>query len=284
LVTERLRGPEIGTRSRFAYLTQRVRDLYAFRYLVRYLASSQLRVERVSFAFGFFWWLLDPLLMIAIWTFVLVGIFGRGNAVGPPFPIFLMAAMLPWQYMNRAVLIGVSLTLNKELQMRQISFPRAVFPLSISISEAVKLLLALAIFPIVALAFGESLSPVQLLALPLIPILMAITVGISWFFSALNFAFRDTQQLLSVLFRLWMFLSPVLYSLADARTEIPARFQHIYELNPMCWILVCFRDVLVYHHIPSLASVGATIVAAIVTTTIGFSFFNMQEPRFARLN
>jgi ABC-type polysaccharide/polyol phosphate export permease len=281
LVTERLRGPEIGTRSRLAYLTQRVRDLYAFRYLVRYLASSQLRVERVSFAFGFVWWLLDPLLMIAIWTFVLAGLLGRGHAPGGvPFPLFLMAAMLPWQYMNRTVMIGVSLTLNKELQMRQIAFPRAVFPLSLSISEAVKLLLALAIFPFVALAFGESLSPVQLLAVPLIPILIAITVGISWFFAALNFVFRDTQQLLSVLFRLWLFLSPVLYSLI----ALPARVRPIAELNPMCWILVCFRTVLVYHQIPSLPHVGEAIVAAIVTTTIGFTFFHMVEPRFARLN
>ena len=270
----------MGARSRLAYLRRRARDLYEFRYLVRYLASSQLQVERVSFTFGFFWWLLDPLLMIAIWTFVIVGVLGRGSQTGYPFPLFLMAAMLPWQFMNRAVMVGVSVTHNKELQMRQISFPRAVFPLSITLSEAVKLLLAVAVFPIAALAFGQSLSPVQLLALPLIPILMTITLGISWFFSALYFVFRDTERLLGVLFRLWMFLSPVVYAV----TLVPSRFRPIYELNPMCWILVCFREVLVYHQIPSPASIAAAIATALVTAAVGFAFFHMQEPRFARLN
>jgi len=270
----------MGARSRRAYLMQRVRDLYEFRYLVRYLVSSQLQVERVSFTFGFVWWLLDPLLMIAIWTVVIVGILGRGSNTGYPFPLFLMAAMLPWQFMNRAVMVGVSVTHNKELQMRQISFPRAVLPLSVTLSESVKLLLAIAIFPIAALAFGQSLSPVQLLAVPLMPILMTITVGISWFFSALYFVFRDTERLLGVLFRLWMFLSPVIYSL----TLVPGRFHVIYELNPMCWILVCFRVVLVYHQIPGPASIGAALAAAVVTATIGFVFFHIQEPRFARLN
>lgn len=280
MVAERIRGPQIGARSRLAYLMQRVRDLYEFRYLVRYLALSTLQVERVSFTFGFLWWLLDPLLMIVIWTFVISGILGRGLQVSYPFPLFLMSAMLPWQFFVRAVRNGVSLTHAKELQMRQISFPRAVFPLSNTLAESVKLLLALALFPIAALAFGQSLSPVQLLALPLIPILVTITVGISWFLSALNFVFRDTERLLGVLFRLWMFLSPVIYAVS----LVPARFRAIYELNPVVFILQCFRDVLLYHQIPSTSAIAGATTAAIVCATVGFVYFHIQEPRFARLN
>jgi ABC-2 type transport system permease protein len=77
-----------------------------------------------------------------------------------------------------------------------------------------------------------------------------------------------------------MFLSPVIYQL----DLVPHRFRAIYELNPMCWILVCFREVLLYHQIPSPASIGAIIAAAVVTASIGFVFFHIQEPRFARLN
>jgi lipopolysaccharide transport system permease protein len=281
VVAERLRGPHVGARTRFAYLIQRVRDLYEFRYLVRYLASSALQVERVSLGFGFFWWLLDPLLTIVIWTFVIVEILQRGNtASGYPFPIFLMAAMFPWQFMVRAVRNSVSLTHAKELQMRQISFPRAVFPLSNTLAESVKLLFALALYEVAALAFGQSLSPIQLLSIPLMLILMAITVGISWFFSALNFVFRDTERLLSVGFRLWMFSSPVLYTIK----LVPPRFHPLYELNPMYFILECFRDVLLIHHVPRLMTLGGAMAAAVVTLTIGFVFFHMQEPRFARLN
>jgi lipopolysaccharide transport system permease protein len=281
VVAERLSEPQVGARSRLAYLGQRVRDIYEFRYLVRYLASSALKVERVSFAFGFLWWLLDPIVMIALWTFVIVIILGRGANGGTyPFPLFLMSAMLPWEFMARSTRNSVALTHAKELQMRRIAFPRGVFPLSNTLAESVKLILALALFPFIALAFGESLSPLQLLALPLMPILMIITVGIGWFFSALNFVFRDTERLLSILLRLWLFLSPVIYSL----TTVPPRFRAIYELNPMCYILECFRSVLLYHQVPPTSYVVGAIVAAVVTGTIGFVFFHIYEPRFARLN
>ena len=191
-----------------------------------------------------------------------------------------MTAMLPFMYFARTVRNSVSLTFNKELQMRRIAFPRAVFPLSNTLAESVKLLLALAVIPVAALAWGESVSPVQLLAVPLLPILMTITVGIGWFFSALNFVFRDTERLLGILLRLWMFVSPIFYSLA----MVPPRFRHFYELNPLCLILECFRDVLLYHRVPPLSFIAGAIVAAVVTATIGFVVFHIYEPRFARLN
>jgi len=282
MVAERLRGPQTGVHARLNYQKQRVRDLYEFRHLVRYLASSALRVERVSFAFGFLWWLLDPLLQIVIWTVVIVDILGRGHALfgNYPFSLAIMTTMLPFMFFARTVRNSVAMLHYKELQMRRIAFPRAVFPLSNTIAESAKLLLAVAVIPIVALAWGESLSPVQLLVIPLMPILMAITVGLAWFFSALNFVFPDTERLLNVLLRLWMFISPIFYTLAFMRPHL----RRLVELNPLSFVLECFRQVLLYHHIPSLTNIGGALIAAVVTLTVGFVVFHIYEPRFARLN
>jgi ABC-type polysaccharide/polyol phosphate export permease len=191
-----------------------------------------------------------------------------------------MTAMLPYLFFARTVRNSVWMTFYKELQMRRIAFPRAVVPLANTLAESVKLLLALAVIPIAALAWGESLSPMQLLAVPLMPILMTITVGMAWFFSALNFIFRDTERLLNVLIRLWMFVSPVMYSLV----QVSPRLRHVFELNPLCFILECFRDVLLYHRVPPPSFIAGAIAAAIITATIGFVFFHICEPRFARLN
>lgn len=282
MVADRIRGPQAGARPRLAYLSQRARELWEFRYLVRYLASSALQVERVSFGFGFLWWLLDPILMIALWTFVVVDILNRkhGSAGNYPFALFIMAAMLPWQFFVRAARNSVSMTQAKELAMRPISFPRAVFPLANTLAESVKLLLALVLFPIAAMVFGESLSPVQLLVVPLLLILTTTTVGVAWYLSALNFIFRDTERMLSILFRLWFFLSPVIYSLGS----VPHRFRPIYELNPMTFVLQSFRDVLLYHVVPPPSAIGGSIGMAIVCFAGGFVFFHKHEPRFARLN
>ena len=126
---------------------------------------------------------------------------------------------------------------------------------------------------------GESLSPVQLLAVPLMPILMTITVGIAWFFSALNFVFRDTERLLSVLFRLWMFVSPVFYSLA----MVPARFRastSSIRCASSSNAFAMFSSTTAYR----LPRSSRGRLHGVVTATIGFVFFHIHEPRFARLN
>ncbi len=92
---------------------------------------------------------------------------------------------------------------------------------------------------------------------------------------------------MGVIFRLWFFLSPVIYSLypvGPGSASVPARFRHIYELNPMCLILQCFRDVLLLHMVPPPSTLGGAIGMAIVCLTVGFVFFHIHEPRFARLN
>ncbi len=108
-----------------------------------------------------------------------------------PFALFLMAAMLPWQFFVRVARNSVTMTRSKELAMRQIAFPRAVYPLSNTLAESVKLLLALALFPLAALASLDRVchrcSCSSCLSCP---ILIAITVGIAWFLAALNFVFR----------------------------------------------------------------------------------------------
>ena len=93
--------------------------------------------------------------------------------------------------------------------------------------------------------------------------------------------------MMGVLFRLWFFLSPVLYSLypiGPGSVSVPARFRHIYELNPMCFILQCFRDVLLLHVVPPASTLGGAVGMAIGCLAVGFVFFHIHEPRFARLN
>lgn len=258
---------------------QRFRELYDFRYLVRYLVVSSLQTERVTMVFGYLWWLLHPLLLLAIYSVVMDIVLGRGSADGYPYPIFILAAIVPWEFSVRACRNSIIETYTKERQMRQIAFPRSVVPLSTSLAEFVKLLVALALLPFVLLAFGGHLSWIFLLVFPLALLLLLLTLGLAFFLSAINFFFRDIDKLAVHGFRLWFFVSPGLYSV----NMVPERFRTWYELNPFAPMLESFRAVLLLHEIPNLTRLGAVAGVSITATLIGLWFFQRCESQFAKL-
>lgn len=256
-----------------------LRDLHEFRYLVRYLVASSLQTERVTMLFGFLWWLLDPLFLLVIYSIVMNIILRRGTIDGYSYPIFLLAAILPWEFAVRAARNSIVQTYAKEREMRQVAFPRAVVPLSITLAEFVKLLFALALYPFVALLFGAHLSAVVLLAIPLSVFLLLFTLGLVLTLSAVNFFFRDVDKLTVHGFRLWFFLSPALYSVS----MVPARLRVWYQLNPFAPMLEAFRGVLLLHHVPSIEQFGVIAGVSVAAAAVGLVFFQRCEPAFAKV-
>src|SRR5579875_566295 len=111
-------------------------EVYRFRSLLRYLVGASLRTEHAGMALGFVWWLLDPLLKMAIFTFVFDVVLTRGTH---NYPFFLLCAIVPFQATSRAVRNSVSLMLARHQLMKQVSFPRVVIPLASTIAEFVHL-------------------------------------------------------------------------------------------------------------------------------------------------
>jgi ABC-2 type transport system permease protein len=231
--------------------------------------------ESASLWFGFLWWCLDPLFQMAAYTLVVSVILNKGVH---DFPLFVMVAMLPWQFFMRAVRNSIAQTRAKTRTMRQVAFPRAVVPLASSLSELVRLIFALALFMLFASMFGVYPAATGLLALALIPVLFTMALGFAYFFSALNLFFHDTEQIMKHVFRLWLFLSPILYS----TQRVPPHLRLWFQLNPVCLLLEGFRSAMFYGQVPSLWPLAIVAGASVVVLVVGFSFFVGTERGFAK--
>jgi ABC-type polysaccharide/polyol phosphate export permease len=255
----------------------RTRDIYRFRHLVRYLVSTSLRTENVGTVFGFLWWLLDPLLLMAVYTVLIDVVLRRG---GPNYPLFVLAAILSWEFFVRSTRNSMGFTLQKERAMRQVAFPKSVVPLSATLAEGVHFLMALVLFLVFALPFGIYPSPLALLAIPIAAIQFLFTLGVAFFLAALNMFFRDANHLSDYVFRLWFYLSPGLY----AATLIPDRYRTLYDLNPFATLFNSFRDVLLDHRLPDFAALGGVAGVSVVVLLLGYLYFISVEPSFAKVD
>jgi lipopolysaccharide transport system permease protein len=256
---------------------RRTKDVYRFRHLVRYLVSASLRTENVGTVFGFLWWLLDPLLLMAVYTVLIDVVLRRGGA---NYPLFVLAAILSWEFFVRATRNSMGFTLQKERAMRQVAFPKSVIPLSATLAEGVHLLIALGLFLVFALPFGIYPSPLALLAIPIAAVELLFALGFAFFLAGLNMFFRDANHLSDYLFRFWFYLSPGLYS----ETLIPDRYRTLFDLNPFATFFNSLRDVLLDHRLPDFAALGAVTGVSLVVLVAGYLYFISVEPSFAKVD
>ncbi len=253
-----------------------VRATARYGHLLRYLVSSSLRTENANTVFGFFWWVLDPLLQMAVYVVFIGLLLGRGD---PDYPVFILTAIISWELLAKATQGSARATLRKERAMRQVAFPKAILPLSEVIGAGAHFMFAFGVLLVVAIPFGIYPSAYALLVVPIALVQLSLTTGVAFFISALNVFLRDTTKIVGYVFRMGFFLSPVLYPV----TLVPDRYREIYDLNPFVTLFGAYRAIVMEHSMPDWSSLGIVAVGSIVALVLGYLFFVRLQASFAKL-
>jgi ABC-type polysaccharide/polyol phosphate export permease len=254
-----------------------LRYLFKYRPLIRFLVVSALRKGSARTAFGYLWWLLDPLLLMAAYVVLVDFILRRG---GDHFPVFVLTALISWKFFQSGTRNAITDMVGKERLMRQVAFPKAVLPIAAVLAEAIHFLFGLGILVCVALAFGIYPHPVAAVALLVGAIQLVFTLGVGMFLSAVNVFFRDVQFLTTHLFRVWFYLSPSLYAL----TAVPERFESVFRLNPFATFFPAYRDVIMEHRLPDFGALGILAAASLIVLGVGYAAFVRLEPLFTKVS
>jgi len=250
-------------------------ELWAFRDLFVILAQRDIKLRYRQTALGIAWVVLQPLVSSLIFALIF-GVLAKLPSDGTPYLLFVFAGMLPWNLfaggLQRA---GNSLIADARL-ITKIYFPRAIIPLASTTS--VLLDFAVASVVLAALMIGNQASfSSQLLGLPVfIAIALATTVGLSFFFSALNVYYRDFAYALPFIIQAWMYASPVVYS----SSLIPEQWRAVYSLNPMVGVIDGFRWALLGAPLHAYVIVEAALVA-LAMLVVGALVFRRVERSFA---
>ena len=260
-------------------------ELWRYRELVTNLTVRDLKARYKNSILGVGWSLLNPLLMMLVFTLVYTVMLGQSNR--PDYPAFILAGLLPWNFFSASIMAGTSSIVGNSHLIKKVYFPREVLPVSILLSNLVNFVIALPVYFVLALLLGVHLTPWVLLLPIVIAVQMIFTIGISFLLSAINVFYRDVQQIMEVIILAWFFLTPVIWdvnmlpvSKVIAGVEVPVQ-RLTYILNPMASIVATYRDLL-YHG----RSIGPdfflrTAVTAVIMLLLGFAVFHHLSGRFA---
>ena len=229
---------------------------------------------------GIFCTVLNPLLNMLVMWFVFDKIFGRSSAQ-LFYPVYILSGTITFNFMRAATTTSLTCMVNNYDLLTKTRVPYMVFPLSQNLSALVNLgfsTVALIILMLACIPQGVRFHWTMLMmVIPWLPALFLFSLGLSLALCSIYVRFRDINHFYGVFLTLWMYATPIFYTLDGLKLGETA--SKIMKLNPMLYYVGYVRDLLM-GIVPSwqthLICYGVGILAFIV----GFIIFRLSRKKF----
>jgi lipopolysaccharide transport system permease protein len=247
-------------------------DLWSHRGLFYILAWRDVKVRYKQSALGVAWVILQPLLTMAIFT-LLFGRLARMPSEGEPYAVFSYAGLLPWTFFSTAVTTSSNSLVNNSNLITKVYFPRMLIPTASVgaglIDLAIASLMLLVLMPLYRVGFHLTL----IMFLPLVALTAMAAAAMGILTSALNVKYRDIRHALPFVIQIWMFLTPVIYSV----NFVPKQWRWLLRLNPLSGIIGGFRAAIFGGPFDWQGLTISTVIVLALLVMTAFSFCRMEE-------
>jgi ABC-2 type transport system permease protein len=242
-----------------------------YRHSLWLLTSRDLKVRYSTSFLGYFWSILDPLVMAGIYWFVFTQVFDRG--VGhEPYIVFLLTGLLPWMWFTGAVSDTTRAFLKESKLIRSTKIPRTIWVFRLVLSKGIEFLASIPVVAIFAIFAGATLHWQVVYSLLAIVMQTVLIAGIGLIVAPLVVFFRDLERAVKLTLRFMFYASPIIYSLND----LPGGIEVLGAFNPLSGIFSLYRAAFFPADLEWFA-VGISAVICVALLAIGLVVFRRTE-------
>ena len=264
----------VDSRARFA--PGALLDLVRYRELVFALTQREIKARYRQSLLGIGWAIAQPLAFMVVFSLIFSRV-ARLPTEGIPYPIFAYAALVPWTFFANALTTATIGLVSQRSIVTKTYFPREVIVLSQVGARFVDFLAAGLVLALMMAGYGIAPTPWLLLLPVLLLVLLVLIVAVALVTSALNVSFRDLAPVVGLGLQVWLYLTPVAYSL----TSIPAELRPIYVLNPLVGLIEGFRSVIARGQAPDWDLLAISTVISVLLLVVAYAYFKHAERSFA---
>jgi lipopolysaccharide transport system permease protein len=272
---------EITPKNKFFSLN--LKEVWRYRDLLLLFVKRDIVTVYKQTVLGPLWYLIQPLFTAITFTIIFNNVAGIETGKTPAF-LFNLAGIIIWNYFT-SCLNETSDTFKKNAAIfGKVYFPRIIMPMSIVITNLVKLAIQLLIFIgfymyYISQGMSNTLS-ISVLFFPLLVVIMGIMgLGLGMIISSLVTKYRDLNFLVSFGVQLLMYVSAVMYPMQLIKEKLP-QFGWLIEYNPLAYVVETSRYLLLNEGSVSLYGLVYTGVFTIVVFLFGLLIFNQTEKKF----
>jgi lipopolysaccharide transport system permease protein len=218
---------------------------------------------------GLVWTLINPLALMAVYTFVFSVLLKAFQI--EHYPLFVLSGLLTWVFFQSAVQMSCSSLFAQPTLVKQVRFPRQMLPLAVVATNVVTLAAMLVVVVGVNLVFIPETRTTFWAALPLLVLLVALASGLAVVFGYLTVVYRDVEHLMNTIFLPWFFLTPIFYTL-DQLPGLQGRewvADVLYYVNFVTPFVEAIRDPIFFGELPALGDVLYCVVAGFASLVLG---------------
>lgn len=259
------------------------RSLWRNRQLIFQMTKRDVIGRYKSSAMGIAWSFLNPVFMLAVYTFVFTEIFKShwdgigGDDSKTQFAVVLFAGLIVLNLFSEVLNRAPGLILSNVNYVKKVVFPIEILPVIAMGGAFFHSIISLGVLLAAFVLFNGYLHWTAIfIPFVLLPLVILIT-GISWMLASLGVFLRDVGQTIGLITTVLWFLSPVIYPI----TAVPERFRPFIMANPLTFIIEQAREVLIWGHLPNWFGLGIYTLAAIVVAWAGYAWFQKTRKGFA---
>ncbi len=242
-------------------------------YLVRQLVSKDFKIRYRRMSLGIFWSLLNPLVMMAVYTYVFSVIF---KSAIPHFPVHLLSAIISFNFFSSAWLGATTSILDNAGLIKRNPVNREIIPIASIFSNVPHLLIQICLLVAFVYIGGLSINA-QWLWLPFLwALLILCLVGIGLASSAIYVLMRDMRYIVESANIVLFWVVPVIYTFE----MVPGRLQPFYQFNPIAALVICTQTIIIKSEAPPLALVAKLAFVSAVCLIAGLSVFKHIQRKF----
>ena len=249
-------------------------SLYSYRELLKNLVLKDLKLKYRGSVFGFLWSLVNPLLMIVVYTIAFTFIL-RVRSKG--FVFYLMLGQLSWTFFASSAAMSTGAIVDNSGLLKSVLFPRAILPIGTVLFNFAQYLLTVSVFlPAMLIWYRVPLTAPMLLFPVFLALQVVFTIGVALILATWTAFFRDVRHLLEVALAMLFWTTPIIYELR----QVPERFRLLILLSPMSSFVVAYQDLFFFREWPeptvwlvaAAYALGAFVVGALLFLTFEDGF------------
>lgn len=257
-----------------------LKELIEYKDLIFLLVKRKYSVMYKQTILGPLWLILNPLITVVLYVFVFGNLAGLSTD-GTPQMAFYLAGNTLWSYFATALTETSGTFINNSAIFGKVYFPRLVSPIAAVLTGLLNMAVQLFMLVVVMVihtvnGYHFQIGP-QLLFVPLLIVQMAfLGLGCGIIISSLTTKYRDLKILVTFGIQLWMYISPVVYSIA----QIPEKYLGLYMLNPIAPIMNMWRYAILGNGQPYYGYWGISWIVTAVVLFFGIILFSKVEKTF----
>jgi lipopolysaccharide transport system permease protein/teichoic acid transport system permease protein len=259
-------------------MKQYVNELFKRKDLLIYLVISGLKAQYRNTFLGFFWWLLDPLLGVMVYYFLVVVVLGRGDDI-PNYGAFLVIGLIVWRWVRSVVNSSSKSIASNASIITRVYLPKAIFPLSVCFTQLINFSIGLVIAAVVLACF-RIVPGVQLLWLPVLVLMQIIFLAaLSLVVGYVCVFIRDIDNFIHHFMRVWFYASPVIWSSG----RLPKKYSWIVDINPVTAYLNSYRNIFLYNQSPEFMKLLPVVAVSLIVIAAMVYYYSRHEHKIIKV-